>query len=131
MRALERANEVRLARANLKRRVAAGTVSAAEVVLDCPWEAESMAVSDLLTSQRRWGHTRCRKLLAQVPLTERKTIGSMTERQRRTLAALLPGVAREESAPVRNGDGIAAAHAPAPPVSAHPAPAPQRELVTA
>ena len=28
-----------------------------------------MAVSDLLTSQRRWGHTRCRKLLAQVPLT--------------------------------------------------------------
>jgi hypothetical protein len=125
MRALERANEVRLARADLKRKVAAGTVSAAEVVLDCPWEAESMAVSDLLTSQRRWGHTRCRKLLAQVPLTERKTIGSMTERQRRTLAALLPGDARAESAAVLADDGRATAHAGA------PAAAQQRALVTA
>jgi hypothetical protein len=99
MRALERANEVRLARAELKRKVAAGAVNAAEVVLECPWEAASMAVSDLLTSQRRWGHTRCRKLLAQVPLTERKTIGSMTERQRRTLAALLSGAGRGEAGP--------------------------------
>jgi len=97
MRALERANEVRLARAELKRKVAAGAVSVAEIVLECPWEAESMAVSDLLTSQRRWGHTRCRKLLAQVPLTERKTLGSMTDRQRRTLAALLSGARREQA----------------------------------
>ena len=98
MRALERANEVRLARAELKRKVAAGAVNVADVVLECPWETESMAVSDLLTSQRRWGHTRCRKLLAQVPLTERKTLGSMTERQRRTLAALLSGGGRENGA---------------------------------
>ena len=89
MRALERANQVRLARAELKRRVAIGELDAAEVILECPWEADSMAVADLLTSQRRWGHTRCRKFLSQVPLSERKTIGSMTERQRRRLAELL------------------------------------------
>jgi hypothetical protein len=89
MRALERANQVRLARAELKRRVASGEIGVAEVILDCPWEAHSMAVADLLTSQRRWGHTRCRKFLAQVPMSEQKTIGSMTERQRRTLAAML------------------------------------------
>jgi hypothetical protein len=97
MRALERANEVRIARAELKRRVAAGAADVAELVLECPWEVQSMAVSDLLTSQRRWGQTRCRKLLAQVPLSERKTLGSMTDRQRRTLAGLLSGAGRGES----------------------------------
>jgi hypothetical protein len=89
MRALERANQVRLARAELKRRVAGGEIDAAEVILECPWEAESMAVADLLMSQRRWGQTRCRKFLAQLPMSEQKTVGSMTERQRRTLAAML------------------------------------------
>ncbi|MGO9489396.1 MAG: hypothetical protein ACLQBB_10260 [Solirubrobacteraceae bacterium] len=89
MRALERANQVRLARAELKRRVAIGETGVAEVILDCPWEAESMAIGDLLLSQRRWGHTRCRKFLSQVPMSEKKTIGSMTDRQRRTLAAML------------------------------------------
>ncbi len=89
MRALERANKVRLARAELKRRIAEGETGVAEVILDCPWEADSMAVGDLLMSQRRWGQTRCRKFLAQVPMSEKKTIGSMTDRQRRTLAGML------------------------------------------
>ncbi len=89
MRALERANQVRLARAELKRRVASGEIGVAEVILECPWEADSMAVSDLLMSQRRWGQTRCRKFLCQIPMSEQKTVGSMTERQRRTLAAML------------------------------------------
>jgi hypothetical protein len=91
LRALERANAVRLARAELKRRVAEGDVTAAEVILGSPWEAESMTVSDLLTSQRRWGHTRCRKFLQCVPMSENKTIGSMTDRQRRAVAQMLGG----------------------------------------
>ncbi len=89
MRALERANKVRLARADLKRRVATGGASVAEVILQCPWEAQSMAIADLLTSQRRWGESRCRKFLAQIPMSETKTVGTMTDRQRRTLAAML------------------------------------------
>jgi hypothetical protein len=87
MRALERANKVRLARAELKRRVATGELDAAEVILECPWEAHSMTVADLLVSQRRWGASRCRKLLYQLQLSEAKTVGSLTERQRRTLAS--------------------------------------------
>jgi len=94
MRALERANKVRLARAELKRRVAVGEIDVADVVLECPWEAQSMAVADLLMSQRRWGQTRCRKFLAQVPMSEKKTIGSMTERQQRTLAEMLRAAER-------------------------------------
>ncbi|MDP9347084.1 MAG: hypothetical protein M3P44_15500 [Actinomycetota bacterium] len=101
MQALERANAVRLARAELKRRVAAGETSVGDVILSSPWEAENMTVADLLTCQRRWGHTRCRKFLQCIPMSENKTIGSMTVRQRTALAqALGSGTARTESAPV-------------------------------
>jgi hypothetical protein len=89
MRALKRANEVRLARAELKRRVAVGEIEAADVILDCPWEAQSMAVADLLMSQRLCGQTRCHKILAQLPVSESKTLGSMTDRQRRVLVTIL------------------------------------------
>src|SRR3954453_8162266 len=91
MRALARANRVRLARADLKRQVADGEASVAQIVLDCPWEAESMPIADLLMSQHRWGHSRCRRFLTSISMTETKTIGSMTEPQRNELAARLSG----------------------------------------
>lgn len=97
LQALQRANEVRLARADLKRRVAEGELTVAEVILASPWEAESMAIADLLMSQRRWGRTRCRRFLAQVPLSETKRIGSLTERQRRAVAAQLAPEAAERA----------------------------------
>jgi hypothetical protein len=93
MKALARANKVRLARAELKRQVAEGDLAVSDVVLACPWEAESMAISELLMSQHRWGRTRCRRFLAAIPMSETKTIGSMTERQRRAVAARLMGEA--------------------------------------
>src|SRR5579875_2736387 len=65
LRALDRANQIRLARAALKRSIALGEVSAAEVILKCPDAARSWPIGDLLTSQRRWGTTRCRKFLAR------------------------------------------------------------------
>jgi hypothetical protein len=89
MKALARANRVRLARAELKRRVAEGEITVAEVVLERPWEAESMPIIDLLMSQHRWGRTRARRFLASFPMTETKTIGSMTDRQRHCVAARL------------------------------------------
>ena len=91
MQALAQANKVRLARAELKRQVGDGELSVADVVLECPWEAESMAIADLLMSQHRWGRTRCRRFLGSVSMNETKTIGSMTERQRREQAARLCG----------------------------------------
>jgi hypothetical protein len=91
MRALQQANRVRLARAELKRQVTDGETSVADVVIECPWEAESMAIADLLMSQHRWGRTRCRRFLASIPMSETKTVGSMTERQRRALAGRLRG----------------------------------------
>lgn len=89
LRALEHANRVRLARAEMKRMVASGEITAAEVVLDSPWHAESMVISELLMSQRRWGRARCRRLLMSLGIPENKQLGTFTERQRRALAAML------------------------------------------
>lgn len=89
LRALERANEVRLARAELKRRIADGDTSAAAVILACPWEASSWSIAELLMSQRRWGITRCRKFLARNQISEIKPIGKLTDRQRHLLAGQL------------------------------------------
>lgn len=97
MRALARANEVRLARAALKREIAAGHRSALEVVREVPWEAESMAVGELLAAQRRWGKARSRKLINSAGLKETKEVGSLTERQRRILAAELEAKAVAQS----------------------------------
>lgn len=89
MQALQRANEVRLARAELKRKVGDGTLSVGDIILTCPWEATSMTISELLLSQRRWGATRSSKFLASIGMSETKTVGSMTDRQRRALAMVL------------------------------------------
>jgi hypothetical protein len=89
LRALERANEIRLERAALKRRIAAGEVSAAEIILNPPQSAETWSVGDLLMSQRRWGTTRCRRFLARNSITETKHIGTLTERQKNLLARSL------------------------------------------
>jgi hypothetical protein len=97
MRALERANRVRLARAELKRQVAEGEVTAAEVVTTCPWEAESMSIGDLLMSQHRWGRTRCHRFLSPLRMSETKQLGTLTQRQRDELAMRLNG----ERAPER------------------------------
>jgi len=89
LRALERANAIRLARAGLKRRLAIGEISAAEVILSCPAEARSWPIGDLLISQRRWGSTRCRKFLSRSQIVETKPIGALTQRQRHLLASAL------------------------------------------
>ena len=89
MRALERANSVRLARAELKRAIARGDMDASEVVRESPWETESMTISELLTSQRRWGRTRARKFLLPLSLNENKQLGTLTSRQRRLLSTEL------------------------------------------
>ena len=94
LRALERANRVRLARAELKRQVTSEEISASQVILDCPWEAASMSISDLLMCQRRWGRARCRRLLVSLGVPENKQIGTLTQRQRGALAAVLSAKGR-------------------------------------
>lgn len=95
MQALARANRVRLARAELKRSIARGDADVAEIIRECPWETQSMTLAELLTSQRRWGRTRARKLLQAVALSENKRLGTLTPRQRALLTSALSSDARD------------------------------------
>ena len=52
-------------------------------------DTDTMTVAELLVSQRGWGPTRSAKMLRSVSLSEKKTLGSLTERQRVMLAAVL------------------------------------------
>jgi hypothetical protein len=108
LRALEYANRVRLARARMKRKIAAGELPAAEVVLSCPWQAYSMSISDLLMSQKRWGRTRCRRLLVSLSVPENKQVGTLTERQRLALASVLTA----KNAPPDGEVGASEPHVP-------------------
>jgi hypothetical protein len=87
--ALQRANEIRLARADLKRRITGGEVSAAGVILEPPEEAETWPIGEVLMSQWGWGTTRMRKVLNRARIVETKPVGMLTDRQRRELASML------------------------------------------
>lgn len=87
--ALHRANEVRLARADLKRRINAGEVTASDVILADPWQAQTMSLIELLTAQRQWGTQRAARFLGDFMIPETKRCGTLTARQRRVLAGLL------------------------------------------
>src|SRR5215475_6645651 len=128
LQALERANQVRLARASLKRRIALGEVTAADVLLTCPPEASSWPIGSLLVSQRRWGSSRCRKFLASNQIVETKPIGTLTERQRRMLAESLRASIRTPVAGPINGSASAPEQAP---VSAPVQESPREEMALA
>ena len=113
LQALEHANRVRLARAEMKRRIAAGDLPAAEVILDCPWEAESMSISDVLMSQKRWGRARCRRLLTSIAIPENKRVGTLTERQRLALSAMLSATGSSVGARTHSGQAMPALRADA------------------
>jgi hypothetical protein len=89
LQALKHANQVRRARAELKRRIASGETSVPQILIACPSHAATMSASDLLMSQKWWGTTRSRRLLVSIGIPERKPIGTLTERQRTAMAALV------------------------------------------
>jgi hypothetical protein len=91
MRALEEANRIRLARADIKRGLAAkpdhrsSLLAAAELLEQPPEVLHSMRIVDLLKACRRIGPLEARKLLVRVPVSEWRPVGALTDRQRREL----------------------------------------------
>ncbi|MFZ0386150.1 MAG: hypothetical protein WAL22_10825 [Solirubrobacteraceae bacterium] len=94
LQALELANVVRSARAQLKREIAAGVVTVAEVLGDPPPEAEGCSLRELVACQRGWGRRRCTSFLAAYEIGERKLIRELTTCQRDLLAAELESLNR-------------------------------------
>lgn len=89
MRALEKANEVRLARCALKRDIGDGSQAISDVLLTVPSEADTMKLFDLLTAQPRWSNVRARQFMRSFPMGEDRLIGAMTERERYLAARVL------------------------------------------
>lgn len=79
LKALARANEVRLHQSNVKRKVRDGDLSIEEALEDPG--IGSMAIADLLRAQRRWGYGRVRQLLRRVEISENRRIDALTPRQ--------------------------------------------------
>jgi hypothetical protein len=89
--ALQRANQIRVSRAQLKRALKASEVTLDQVLLDPPAYVLTAKVYDMLMAVPRLGRVRVSKLLAQCRISQSKTIGGLSERQRSELVELFRG----------------------------------------
>lgn len=100
-RALRRANLVRLERTTYRNELrtaeslSVARARAAELILDPPDCLATMRVAQLLMCCRSMGRALTLKTLRRVELSEFKTIGALTERQRQVLAEELRGEATD------------------------------------
>jgi hypothetical protein len=87
--ALERANEVRTKRAQLKRNLKAGRESIHALLMDPPSYIETAKVFDMLLAVPKYGRVKVNKVLTQCRISPSKTIGGLSQRQRDELVSLL------------------------------------------
>lgn len=89
MEALSLANAIRVARAALKREISAGITDVCEVLADPPLHTLSMKVFDLLMARNKFGYVKVSRLLNTCRISQAKTIGGLTLRQRIELMQLI------------------------------------------
>ena len=89
MEALQRANDIRSRRAQLKRDLKAGRQPIDELLLGPPSYLETAKVFDLLLAVPKYGRVKVNKILGQCKISPSKTVGGLSERQRRELVALM------------------------------------------
>jgi hypothetical protein len=89
MDALQRANQIRTRRAQLKRDLKGGRVSIHELLLDPPDYVETAKVFDMLLAVPKYGRVKVNKILNVCRISPSKTIGGLSQRQRTELVALL------------------------------------------
>lgn len=87
--ALDRANRVRTFRAELKREVKAGTVSAVPALAEPPAQLATMKVIDLLLAVPKVGRVKAGRWLTRCRVAPSKTVGGLSERQRGELLGML------------------------------------------
>lgn len=89
MDALDRANEIRSFRANLKRDLKAGREELTGLILNPPEMIETMKLHDLILATPKLGRVKVDKLLRNCKISSSKTIGGLSERQRNELVHIL------------------------------------------
>ena len=87
--ALERANEVRTKRAQLKRDLKGGRTSIHKLLLEPPEYIMTAKVFDMLLAVPKYGRVKVNKVLTQCRISPSKTIGGLSQRQRDELVALM------------------------------------------
>ena len=89
MRALRRANEIRSARAQLKKDLKASRVKIETLLLDPPEYVLSAKAFDMILAVPKYGRVKANRILSQCRISPSKTIGGLSQRQRAELVHLL------------------------------------------
>jgi hypothetical protein len=88
MDALRRANEIRVRRAQLKKDLKDGRVRIESVLERPPDYVETAKVFDILMAVPKLGRVKASRLLNQCRISQSKTVGGLSERQRTELVGL-------------------------------------------
>ena len=89
MEALNRANDIRSKRAQLKRDLKGGKANIQTLLLDPPEYVQTAKVIDMLMAVPKYGRVKTNRILNQCRISPSKTIGGLSERQRAELVAQL------------------------------------------
>lgn len=89
MEALKRANDIRTARAKLKKDLKAGRRTIQDLLNEPPEYVMTAKVFDMLLATPKFGRVKANKILQQCRISPSKTVGGLSERQRTELVELL------------------------------------------
>jgi hypothetical protein len=89
MEALRRANEIRVRRAQLKKDLKAGSAHVETILRNPPDYVETAKVIDILMAVPKFGRVKAARFLNQCRISQSKTVGGLSERQRAELVGLL------------------------------------------
>lgn len=88
MEALRRANDIRVKRAQLKKDLKSGDVSIEEILRNPPAFVSTAKVFDMLMAVPKFGRVKAQRLLNQCRISQSKTVGGLSDRQRHELIGL-------------------------------------------
>jgi len=88
MEALQRANDVRVKRARLKKDLKTGRVRVEEILADPPEYVGTAKVFDMLMAVPKFGRVKAARFLNQCRISQAKTVAGLSERQREELVSL-------------------------------------------
>ena len=89
MDALRRANEIRVRRAQLKKDLKNGNTQIEQILRNPPVYDETAKVFDMLMAVPKIGRVKAARFLNQCRISQSKTVGGLSERQRTELVGLL------------------------------------------
>lgn len=85
MEALQRANDIRLGRAMIKKEIKEGKVSVVDVLETEPYICDGMSVLQLFTAQHRWAVKKADRFIKHTLANPGKKLGELTKKERTRL----------------------------------------------